>query len=106
MSWLVFWIDTRETNSRMSVAVTTMLTMIAYRFIAGTSIPQVAYLTLLDVFILGLTVLVFLTLVMATMCAYLVRHDMLSRAVRINYIVRCSFPLIFLLLIIIPLLFY
>src|SRR6266571_367887 len=32
MSWTVFWIDPTNANSQISVAVTSMLTLIAYRF--------------------------------------------------------------------------
>jgi hypothetical protein len=31
MSWLVFWIDPKESGSQINVAITTMLTLIAVR---------------------------------------------------------------------------
>ena len=34
MSWVVFWIDP-ESGTRVSVSVTAMLTLIAYRFAVG-----------------------------------------------------------------------
>jgi hypothetical protein len=62
MSWLVFWIDPQEIGSQLNVAVTTMLTLIAYRFAVGRDLPHVSYLTSIDYFILGATFLVFFSI--------------------------------------------
>jgi hypothetical protein len=59
MSWVVFWIDPRESGTQISVAITAMLTLIAYRFSVGTQLPKVEYMTRLDLFILGSSMLVF-----------------------------------------------
>jgi hypothetical protein len=40
-----------------------VLTLIAYRFLLGAIVPRISYLTRLDIFILGATILVFLGLV-------------------------------------------
>ena len=58
MSWIVFWIDPKEMGTQVSVSVTSMLTLIAYRFRVGSSVPRVSYLTKLDLFILAATLLV------------------------------------------------
>ena len=39
MSWIVFWIDPEDMGIQVSVAVTSMLTLIAYRFMVGASVP-------------------------------------------------------------------
>ena len=62
MSWAVFWIDPSQTAPQVSVAITSMLTLIAYRFAIGADVPTLPYLTLLDAFILARSVLVFLSL--------------------------------------------
>ena len=64
MSWLVFWIGPHLVASKISVGVTTMLTLIAYRFAIGGMVPRLSFLTGLDYFVLGSSVLVFLTLMM------------------------------------------
>jgi hypothetical protein len=63
MSWMVFWIDRSMGNSQISVAVTSMLTLIAYRFAIGNEVPKLPYLTNLDAFILVSTLMVFLALI-------------------------------------------
>ena len=65
MSWVVFWIDPKEAGSQIGVSMTAMLTLIAYRFAVGTSLPKVSYLTRLDYFILTATILVFASLIEA-----------------------------------------
>jgi len=48
------------------VGATAVLTLIAYRFTLDSLIPRVSYLTRLDIFILGATVLVLLARVAST----------------------------------------
>ena len=50
MSWLVFWIDPKFVAPRLSVTVTSMLTLIAYRFLLDGSLPELSYLTRMDYF--------------------------------------------------------
>lgn len=52
MSWVVFWIDPTESGTQITVAITTMLTLIAYRFAIDVNLPKVSYLTRMDYFIL------------------------------------------------------
>jgi hypothetical protein len=59
MSWSGFWIDPVNANSQISVAVTSMLTLIAYRFTIDAQLPRLPYLNRLDVFFLVSTLLVF-----------------------------------------------
>lgn len=63
MSWAVFWIEPNDANTQMAVAVTAMLTLIAYRFAVDSDVPKLPYLTRLDAFILMSSVLVFLSLI-------------------------------------------
>jgi hypothetical protein len=63
MSWTVFWIDPTNGGPQISVAVTSMLTLIAYRFAIGSEVPKLPYLTRLDGFILAGSLLVFLSLI-------------------------------------------
>jgi len=83
MSWLVFWIDQSMGSSQISVAVTSMLTLIAYRFAIGTEVPKLPYLTDLDAFILVSTMLVFLALieVIVTTSLWYKAHQDLAKAI-------------------------
>jgi hypothetical protein len=98
MSWVVFWIDTSHVGPRLSVAVTSMLTLVAYRFLLDQSLPPVSYLTRLDHFLLGATVLVFVALIQVTMTGAMNDEHHLQKAARINRISRWLFPVAFALL--------
>jgi hypothetical protein len=99
MSWMVFWIGPDLMASKISVGVTTMLTLIAYRFAIGGMVPRLSFLTGLDYFVLGSSVLVFLTLMVVAFTAYLIEKGRLEQAKRLDRISRWMAPLLFLAMI-------
>lgn len=52
ISWTAFWIRLDDHYSQMTVALTTILTVIAFAFSISASLPKVPYLTLIDAFFL------------------------------------------------------
>jgi hypothetical protein len=97
MSWIVFWIDPKESGSQISVAITAMLTLIAYRFAVGSDLPKVSYLTRLDYFILGSTVLVFASLLEVVVTSSYARTGRLEHARAIDRWSSWLFPAVFIL---------
>ncbi len=95
MSWIVFWIDPKESAIQISVAIRTMLTLIAYRFAVGAELPKVSYLTRLDFFILSATVLVFASLVEVIVTSTLAQREKLDLARHLDRWSRWLFPIIF-----------
>jgi len=93
MSWLVFWIDPELAGPQISIAVTSMLTLIAYRFMVGGMLPKISYLTRMDWFTSASTLLVFLTLVEATVTVMLTKRGRPERAQTIDRFSRWGFPL-------------
>lgn len=98
MSWIVFWIDPKEAGIQVSVAITAMLTMIAYRFAVGSSIPRVDYMTRLDYFILGSTVIIYATLILVVITTSMGKSDKLSEARKLDLRCRWLFPVGFVVL--------
>jgi hypothetical protein len=92
MSWIVFWIDPKEMGTQISVSVTSMLTLIAYRFMVGSTVPKVSYLTKLDLFILAATLLVFTTLLEAVVTGTLARKERVELARGIDRVARVVYP--------------
>lgn len=84
MAWLVFWIDPRNSGTQIGVATTTMLTLIAYRFAMDQSVPRVGYLTRMDYFVTGSSIMVFLALCQVIVTARLAMTDRLSLAHRLD----------------------
>jgi len=93
MSWIVFWIDPKESGTQIGVATTSMLTLIAYRFMIGGDIPAVPYLTRMDHLILGSTLLVFLALMQAVITSIMASNGKLEWARWVDRICRVLFPL-------------
>jgi len=100
MSWTVFWISPENAGPPIGLATTSMLTLIAYRFILGSQLPRVSYLTLLDYFILGSTVLVFMALLEVVITSGLAQAGKTAQAHRLQRVARFVFPLLFGLLIV------
>lgn len=95
MSWLVFWIDPSLVSSQISVSVTAMLTMIAYRFALAGLLPRLNFLTSLDHFVLLSTLAVFLSMMEVIYTAHLSTTGQLERARSIDRKARLIIPLIY-----------
>ena len=95
MSWSVFWIDPLNASSQISVAVTSMLTLIAYRFAVDSQLPRLPYMTRLDAFILTSTLLVFFSLIEVLITTILDNNQQTERAKKIDRYCRIIFPVIF-----------
>jgi hypothetical protein len=95
MSWIVFWVSPVHVGPRLSVSVTSMLTLIAYRFLLGQSLPPLSYLTRLDYFLLGATILVFISLIQVALTSTMQEN----RALSINRRSRWAFPVAFVVLV-------
>lgn len=98
MSWIVFWIDPTDYTTQISISITSMLTLIAYQYLAVSSLPEVPYLTRLDALMFFSTVLVFASLVEVTITSVLTKKNKVELARSIDYYCRFIFPTIFVLI--------
>lgn len=99
MSWLVFWIDPSHFATQVSISMLSMLSLIAYQFAIGNLLPRVSYLTRVDIFALGSSLLVFLALVEAVASGALAGRGKQALAHRLDQGSRVVFPLGFLILV-------
>jgi Neurotransmitter-gated ion-channel ligand binding domain/Neurotransmitter-gated ion-channel transmembrane region len=95
MSWSVFWTDPTNSNTQFSIAVTSMLTLIAYRFAVDSQLPRLPYMTRLDVFFLISTLLVFFSLIEVLVTTILENKQQAARAKKIDRSCRVIVPVIF-----------
>ena len=63
LSWAVFWVDPFDLSNQVQIAVTTILTVIAFAFAISATMPRVPYITLIDAFFLTCYVFVFIAVV-------------------------------------------
>jgi hypothetical protein len=95
MAYAVFWVSPTVVPTRLGVVVTTMLTLIAYRFMLAHHVPRLPYLTRLDWFMLGATVLVICTLFTMAGTAYLTGRGKDKIVGKIDRAGRLLYPIIF-----------
>ncbi|MEA1889482.1 MAG: hypothetical protein U9N50_06865 [Pseudomonadota bacterium] len=95
MSWVVFWIDPKNATNQLGVAVTTVLTLVAYHIALSGRLPVIPYLTQMDKFLFSSTLLVFLSLIEVVVTSHFAATDRLSRARRIDRTARWFFPILF-----------
>jgi len=80
MAWMVFWIDPSLIASQIGLSTASIFSLIAFRFSMRMSLPAVSYMTRMDEFLLGCTVLVFLALGQAVVTGRLVKYNRESTA--------------------------
>jgi Neurotransmitter-gated ion-channel transmembrane region len=95
LSWTVFWIDTSELSSQVTISVTTILTLIAFAFAIQANLPKVPYLTFIDVFFLVCYLFVFFTAIEITVVHRAGRAGHAARAQRLSCISRVALPIAF-----------
>lgn len=95
MGWTALWVDPAVVATRVSVSMTTMLTLIAYRFALGRSVPNLTYLTRFDYFMMASTILIFLMLLLVAAGAYLVSKGKTPLVHRLDGWGRLVFPAAF-----------
>jgi hypothetical protein len=98
MTWMVFWIPLEVIPSRVGLAATSMLTLIAYRFAMASVLPPIAYLTRLDIFMVGASVLVFAGLATTVAVSYIFNQYNEELASTVNRTARWLLPLLIVLL--------
>jgi hypothetical protein len=95
MSWGALYINPTNAGAQIGVATSSMLTLIAYRFMLGNLIPRLPYMTRLDYFTLGSTILVFLTLAEVIITTNLALRERGETAIKIDHWCRFIFPAVF-----------
>jgi hypothetical protein len=100
MSWAAFWVGREHIGVRIAVATSSILTLIAHRFVLASLLPRLPYMTRLDYFTVGSTLLVLLALITVIGTGFLSAHRHERQAESIDLWARGTFPGAFLLLLI------
>ncbi len=96
MSWCVFWIPPLSSGTQIGLSSTSMLTLIAFIFATSNMVPELGYLTRLDQFIIGSTIIVFLSLLESVLTSNLVSHETKGVVTfSVDRVCRIVFPMAF-----------
>ncbi len=95
LSWVVFWMDRSSLGDRISVSFVGILTSVAYQFVVADIMPQVAYVTLLDVFLNVSFLVMCATVVVNLLVGACDRAGRSDAGDRIDHQCRWIFPLVY-----------
>jgi gamma-aminobutyric acid receptor subunit beta len=103
MSWTVFWLQPDIVPSRIAISTASIFSLIAFGFSIRLSLPKVSYVTRADLFVMGCTLLVFLALAVTVISSRWVNSDRMERALRANVLMRWTYVLLYVLVIVVAL---
>jgi hypothetical protein len=92
MSWAAFWVGREHVGVRIGVATSSILTLIAHRFVLASLLPRLPYMTRMDYFTVGSTLLVFMALLVVVVTAFLSTRGRDRPARRVDILARVAFP--------------
>lgn len=95
MSWSVFWIHPTAFGTQIGLSATSVLTMVAFIFATTNLLPRLGYFTMLDKYIAGATVMVFVALLQSLITGFVAAKGRETLANRIDIVSRFLFPLAF-----------
>jgi hypothetical protein len=98
MSWAPFWVDPHRAEVQMGVASSSVLTLIAYRFVIANLLPKLPYLTRIDYMALGITILVFAAFIQVITTSILAYKNHYKLALRLDHICRVFYPVVFIII--------
>jgi hypothetical protein len=98
VSWSVFWFDPPEVSSQVTIAVTTILTIIAFALAISLTLPRVPYLTFADAFFLTCYIFAFVAMLELTAVHIAYRNDRRQAAAAIRHTARWLAPAAFVLI--------
>lgn len=84
MSWLVYWIHPSNVETQVGMGATSMLSLIAFRFTIDQVLPEIPYLTRLDLFILLAMIMVFSSLAESVTTGHLFKNGREKLAIKID----------------------
>ena len=94
MAYLVFFIPPAQIDTAASVAVTALLSCMAYNVAVASNMPEIGYLAISDKFFIGTYALLFLTLAETFVTFVLDDRGEKERALKIEKASRWAFPLL------------
>jgi hypothetical protein len=100
MSWLGFWVQRDQVGVRIAMATSSVLTLIAHRFVVANLLPKLPYMTLIDYFSVGGALVVFISLIGIVTTAYLVSINREATARKVDLAARVFFPVSFIVLVV------
>ena len=91
IGWGTCWINPLDTGAQIRLGATGFLTLVAYQFAVGGLLPKVSYLTRMDMFVAGITLIIFCCLGKAVLGDHLRAKGNEQTVVKINRVFRWAY---------------
>jgi len=91
IGWGTCWINPLDTGAQIRLGATGFLTLVAYQFAVGGLLPKVSYLTRMDMFVAGITLIIFCCLAKAVLGDHLRAKGGEDTVVKINRVFRWAY---------------
>jgi hypothetical protein len=95
VAYSAFFVEIKDHYTQITIALTTILTVIAFSFSVESSMPKVPYLTYIDCFFLATYVLVFLSMIVLVATHTMIGRDSQQRATQLRRVWRWSYVILF-----------
>jgi hypothetical protein len=105
MSFSVFWLHPVHLGPQIGLSTASVFTLIAFQLSAGSHLPRISYITRMDYFLLGSSILVFMALGEAIITGGFAARGDKQKSLKIDRWARWIFPLLFALIIAFSLVF-
>jgi len=92
MASALFWIPPKEHGLKIGISTAAIFSLMAYYVQLGRSMPRLDYLTRMDWFIVGATLLVFVSFAQVIAGMYLVQHEREPQVARMEAWARAIYP--------------
>ena len=70
LSWVSFWLDRTAAPARVSLGITTVLTMVTFIWSTNASLPKISYVKSIDVFLVCCFLMTFASVIEYAMVSY------------------------------------
>jgi hypothetical protein len=97
VSWTIFWMNLDDFGNQILVAITTILTVIAFAFSIESNLPKVPYVTYIDAFFLCCYFFVFFTVLELMAVNMVLRRKGRDAAIRIRHFAQWLVPTVFII---------
>jgi len=95
MSWAVFWINPQYLPAQMGISATSVLTLVVFQYNLTHLLPHISYLTRMDTFVVGASLLIFLALVESVTTSALHHKGKQKLALTVDRYSQILFPVAF-----------
>ncbi|MEX0325746.1 MAG: hypothetical protein AB3N33_06630 [Puniceicoccaceae bacterium] len=98
MAWTVFWIDPANFGGQVAISTSSVITLIAFQLSLSELLPRISYLTNIDIYAIGTSLLVFIALGESILTARLAKIEKHELSLGIDRHMRWIYPLVYALL--------